>query len=79
MHEEVVRNILSLTAKLAVDIESVRLESDLYDAGLTSLNTVNVMLAIEDHYDVEFEESMLTRATFQSIGALVDAIEELLD
>jgi acyl carrier protein len=36
------------------------------------------MLAIEDHYDVEFEESMLTRGTFQSIGALIDAVEELL-
>jgi len=79
MHEETVRFILAEHSKLAVDLTTLQLDSDLYEAGLTSLTTVTVMLAIEDHFDVEFEDSMLARATFQSVGALVDAVEELLD
>ena len=79
MHEETVRTILAEHSKLAVDLGSLRNSSDLYEAGLTSLTTVNVMLAIEDHFDVEFEDSMLSRATFQSVDALVEAVAELLD
>ena len=35
--------------------------------------------AIEDHFDVEFEDAMLSRATFQSVDSLVDAVETLLE
>lgn len=79
MHESAVREILKQHSKLSVDLESISNDSDLYAAGLTSLTTVNVMLAIEDHFDVEFEDNMLARSTFQSIDALVDAIDSLLE
>jgi len=79
MHEEAVRSILTEHSKLAVDLSSLDRGSDLYEAGLTSLTTVNVMLAIEDHFDIEFEDNMLSRETFQSIDSLVGAVEELLD
>ena len=52
--------------------------SDLYDAGLTSLTTVNLMLAIEDQFDIEFPDHMLGRKTFGSIQALCEAVEELV-
>jgi len=51
--------------------------SDLYHAGLTSLATVGLMLALEDEFDIEFPDSMLSRKTFGSIESIVDAIEEL--
>ena len=50
---------------------------DLYEAGLTSLSTVNLMLALEEHFNVEFLDRMLGRKTFGSIRALNDAIAEL--
>ena len=37
------------------------------------------MLALEDHFDVEFPESKLRRRTFSSIATLSETIEELLD
>ena len=58
-------------AKLADDV-------DLYSAGLTSLTTVNLMLALEDHFNVEFTDAMLGRKTFGSIRSLAEAIEELV-
>jgi len=48
-----------------------------FDAGLTSLATVGLMLALEDEFDIEFPDSMLSRKTFGSIESIVDAIEEL--
>ncbi|MCH9694266.1 MAG: acyl carrier protein [Gammaproteobacteria bacterium] len=79
MLQENIRRILSEHGKLPVDVTTLADESDLYESGLTSLTTVNIMLAIEDHFDIEFEDSMLSRATFQSVNSLADAIEELLE
>lgn len=79
MHEEAVRNILAEHSKLSVDLSTLARDSDLYEAGLTSLTTVNVMLAIEDFFDVEFGDDMLSRATFQSVDSLVEAVDQLLE
>ena len=61
-----------------MDVAKLANDSDLYDAGLTSLITVNLLLAIEDHFDVEFPDELLSRKTFQSIDALAQAVENLL-
>ena len=78
MSQEKIKAVLKAHGKLSVDVDSLDEDSDLYSSGLTSLTTVNVMLAIEDEFDVEFSDDMLGRKTFQSIGALQDAIETLL-
>lgn len=77
MVSESIRSILSEHAKLSCDISGLHDDADLYDAGLTSLNTVNVMLALEEEFDVEFDDEMLVRSTFQSVSSLADAIEQL--
>jgi acyl carrier protein len=43
-----------------------------------SLRQLNLMLALEDRFDVEFLDRMLKRRTFQSISTLNEAINELL-
>ncbi|WP_188589116.1 acyl carrier protein [Gordonia jinhuaensis] len=45
---------------------------------LTSHASVNVMLALEDEFDVEFPDSMLRKATFASISNLSDALRQLI-
>jgi acyl carrier protein len=50
---------------------------DLYAAGLTSLATVAVMLALEDKFNVEFPEGMMGRRTFKSIDSIAAAITQL--
>ncbi len=79
MHRDALRDILAEHSKLSVDVASLDDKADLYEAGLTSLTTVNLMLAIEDHFDVEFDDAMLSRATFSSIDALSEAVSELLE
>jgi acyl carrier protein len=78
MYEDQVRKIVAQHAKLAVGLEALSDDSDLYAAGLSSLATVNVMLALEDHFDVEFKDSMLGRKTFGTIRSLSETIGELL-
>lgn len=79
MYQPQIREILKAHGRLSVEIETLEDESDLYSAGLTSLITVNLLLAVEDHFDVEFPDHMLTRGTFQSINALSEAVEDLVD
>ena len=78
MYTEAIRAIVAKHARLSADVNSLASDSDLYAAGLTSLTTVNLMLALEDHFDVEFPDKMLGRKTFESIQSLAEAIEELL-
>ena len=78
MLTDTIRQAISEHGKLAVDIAGLDDDADLYDAGLTSLSTVTVMLALEDALELEFPESMLSRRTFSCISTIQGALEELL-
>jgi acyl carrier protein len=78
MHSDTIRDILTKHARLPQDVSTLALTDDLYDNGLTSLSTVNIMLAIEDAFDIEFPDSKLNRKTFSSIESLVETVTELL-
>jgi acyl carrier protein len=69
--------IVSDHARLALDVAALAPEADLYEAGMTSHASVNVMLALEDHFDLEFPDRMLKRSVFESVAAIAEAIEEL--
>ena len=77
MYSDQIRGIVAAHARLQVDVNSLDDEADLYQAGLTSLSSVNLMLALEEHFDVEFLDRMLNRRTFQSIRSISEAIGEL--
>ena len=77
MHTEAIKTILAEHGRLLVDVGQLNEDSDLYAAGLTSLSTVNLMLALEEHFNVEFLDRMLGRKTFGTIRSLSEAIEEL--
>jgi acyl carrier protein len=72
-----IRAILKQHGRLSANPDTLTEQSDLYFAGLTSLATVNVMLALENHFDVEFPDSMLSRKTFASLEAIAEAVAEL--
>ena len=73
-----IRAILSEHVQLPVDVAGLADEADLYAAGLSSFATVHLMLALEEHYDVEFPDRMLNRRSFESIAAIEAAVSELL-
>ncbi|MEV0135524.1 phosphopantetheine-binding protein [Dactylosporangium sp. NPDC050688] len=53
-------------------------DARLVDLGLDSLRSVNLVLDLEDTFDIEFPDSMLTDATFGTVADLEQAIERLV-
>jgi acyl carrier protein len=72
-----IRRILADHGRLNKDAMSLPEDADLYQAGLTSHASVNVMLALEGEFEIEFPDSMLKRSAFESIQAIRGALEEL--
>ncbi len=72
-----IRQVLREHARLPVDVESLGDEADLFQAGMTSHASVNVMLALEDAFDIEFPDSMLKRSVFESVAGIADAVGEV--
>jgi acyl carrier protein len=74
---EDIRRIIAQHGRLSVDAAALAPDADLYNAGMTSHASVNVMLALEDHFDIEFPDRMLKRSVFESISAIERALNEL--
>ena len=74
---ENIRKVLQEHGRLNVDLTRLADTADLYEAGMTSHASVNVMLALESEFDLEFPDRMLKRSVFESIAASAAAIEEL--
>ena len=74
---EQIRSILREHARLSVPVEDVNDETSLYRAGMTSHASVNVMLALEEAFYIEFPDRMLRRSVFETIKGMTRAFEEL--
>ncbi len=72
-----IRRILSEHGRLSTDATTLDESADLHQAGMTSHASVNVMLALEGEFDIEFPDAMLTRAVFSSIAAIRTAVDSL--
>lgn len=72
-----IRSVLKAHGRLAADVDQIGDADDLYRLGLTSHASVNVMLALEEAFDVEFPDRMLQKSTFSSIEAISTALVEL--
>ena len=72
-----IREVVAAYGRLPVDVSGLNDDDDLYRAGLTSHASVNVMLALEDAFDIEFPERLLRRQTFESISAISEAIDQI--
>jgi len=74
---DLVRNIIKESGRLPADVDSLDDDADLYQAGLTSHASVNLMLALESAFDVEFPDAMLKRSVFQSVASISEALRTL--
>jgi len=75
---DTIRNILREFGRLAVDASALNDDSNLYDAGLTSHGSVNLMLAIEERFDVEFPDRLMQRGSFATIAAIRTNVQYLI-
>lgn len=79
MIDEQIRDILAEFGRLRVDVATLDDDADLYGAGLSSHAAVNVMIALEDAFDIEFPDSLLRKSTFASVDAIRAAVDEVTE
>jgi len=75
--KERIRRVIADYARLATAVDGLEDTADLYAAGMTSHASVNLMLALENEFDVEFPDRMLRRGVFESVSSIKAALEEL--
>ncbi|MFL9906445.1 acyl carrier protein [Paraburkholderia sp. RL17-337-BIB-A] len=73
-----VRSILRETACLDVPVDTLGDHDDLYAAGLSSLGSVRVMMAIEENFVIEIPGVLITHDLFRSIDSLANTIARIV-
>ncbi|MBZ9790756.1 acyl carrier protein [Rhizobium sp. 3T7] len=74
-----IRELLVKFGKLPVSVDQVADDADLYAVGLTSFASVQLMLAIEEAFDIEFPDNLLNRKSFASIAAIAKTVDQIKD
>ncbi|PWB84633.1 MAG: acyl carrier protein [Methylocystaceae bacterium] len=74
---ETVRRLIDEKANLSLRACDLAPDGDLYRAGLTPFAAIQLMLAIEKEFEVEFPRQMLNRQSMSSISRIVFCIREL--
>ncbi|TBN19888.1 acyl carrier protein [Agrobacterium cavarae] len=74
-----IRDVLAKFGQLPVSVDTLADDADLYAAGLSSFASVQLMLGLEEAFDIEFPDSMLNRKSFASIAAIETTVKAILD
>jgi len=72
-----IRQVVKDNAGLSLTSDQVGYSTDLYRAGMTSYASVVLMIALENEFDLEFPDALLSRDVFESIDSIAHAIESL--
>ena len=75
--DALIRTVLKDHGRLNKDVHTLEPHADLYQAGMTSHASVNVMLALEGTFDIEFPDHMLKRSVFNSVASIREALAQL--
>jgi acyl carrier protein len=73
-----IRAVLAGQGRMPSDPQAIAADADLYELGLTSHASVNVMLALEDEFDIEFPDDALNKTTFATIASIERVVGELI-
>ncbi|MDB5966892.1 MAG: acyl carrier protein [Polaromonas sp.] len=76
--ESQIRDVLRQHGRLNQDVDLLDTSTDLYQSGMTSHASVNVMLALEGAFDIEFPDHLLKRNVFSSIDSIRAALNVLI-
>jgi acyl carrier protein len=79
-HIEEVRNVLSDVLSLGERKSSLNEDSPLLGAipELDSMAVVNVITALEEHFDITVDDDEISAKTFETVGSLAQFVEQKL-
>jgi acyl carrier protein len=73
-----IRRLLETHGRLGAKAAALSDTQDLAAAGLTSFASVQLMLGLEEAFDIEFPERMLNKRSFASIATIEACLNEIL-
>ncbi|BCT69207.1 phosphopantetheine-binding protein [Nitrosospira sp. NRS527] len=79
-HFEEVKNILSDVLSLGERKNSLKEDSSLLGSipELDSMAVVNLITAMEEHFDITVDDDEITASTFETVGTLTRFVEQKL-
>jgi acyl carrier protein len=75
---DTIRGLLTRLGGLPVAVDTIADDADLYAAGLSSFASVQLMLGLEEEFDMEFPDNLLNRKSFASISAIEQTVGMIL-
>ena len=73
-----IRRLITKHCNMNVNVAALSEIADLYAAGLSSFASVQLMLALEDSFEVKFPQRLQNRKTFSSIRTIEAALAEIM-
>lgn len=73
-----IRSVIDNHVQLPEKCDTFSDNASLYDAGMTSLASVSLMLALEDEFGIEFPDHMLRREVFESVSSIREALDLII-
>ncbi len=75
--DEVIKDILRQNEAMSGLVDTLGENDDLFEKGLDSFGSVQLMLALEERFDVEFPDSLLNRRSFSTIRTIRETVTKL--
>lgn len=80
MNDSTQQQVLEIIAKQAkIDLATVKPESTLKDLGVESLDAIELIFDIEEHFNINFPEQQGANFDSDTVQSLVDAVQKELD
>ncbi|MFK0111585.1 phosphopantetheine-binding protein [Streptomyces sp. NPDC091217] len=73
-----VRSILETHSGIGEKVRELTPDASLWDAGMESLATVRVVIALEEEFDIAFEDGMLEKNPFDSVSSITSVVAEMV-
>lgn len=74
------QQVFEIIAKQAkIEVATIRPESTLKDLGVASLEAIEMIFDIEEHFDINFPEQQGANFDTDTAQSLVDAVQKALD
>lgn len=74
---EKIRQLIESEGDALANPAAIRDTDDLFEAGLTSLGAVRLIVALEDSFQIEIPDALLDRAAFSSVDAIADLVDQV--
>jgi acyl carrier protein len=80
MNDTTQQRVFEIIAKQAkLDVAIIQLESTLKDLGVASLEAIELIFDIEEHFNINFPDQQGANFDTDTVQSLVDAVQKALD